>query len=315
MSTRTLIRRSVLVVAMEDAAAVEAAAAHDADVVVLEPADLLASGDLATARALASAAITAAARGGAEVFLRLRPEVATAEITASVHRSLTGYVVPVRASAAEVKSTARTVKRAEKSHGVPAGQVELFPLLVTASAIWNVREIVTASKRVRSVALDEAALAADLGIVPREDFDPFAYARGRLVVESIAAGRQPLGIGHPLSLMPRAVSSDELTAFATTARNTGFKGSFCTNPEWVRPLNAAFSPTAEQVAYYREVRKAFAAGIARGTAAVPYEGRMIDVPVDERARLMIHLWEESQRRDTEKAEARVAAGLPAGFPA
>ena len=57
--------------------------------------------------------------------------------------------------------------------------------------------------------------------------------------------------------------------------------------------------------FYRETRRLFAEGIARGTAAIPYPGTtmMIDVPVDERARVTLELWERCAARDAEKAAA------------
>lgn len=313
MSGTIVIRRSLLRVPLLDAAAMRAAGLQNADVVIIEPGDILGRMAAEDARAALQRAVVSAAAGGAEVFVRLTPGYARAEVDVSASRSLAGYVLPVERDAEAVARLARHLDRVEERRGVGRGRLEVFPLISGAGATWRVREVVTASERVRSVALDEGALAADLGIVARPDFDPFSFARGRVVVESIAAGRQPIGLCHPLSVIERPLPADELARHATKARNSGFKGAFCRDPAWVAPLNAAFSPTAEQVAYYREVRKAFAEGIARGTAAVPFEGRMIDVPVDERARLMIRLWEECQRRDAEKAaaQARSSAGARA----
>ena len=68
--------------------------------------------------------------------------------------------------------------------------------------------------------------------------------------------------------------------------------------------NRAFTPTEEPVAYYREVRQAFAEGVRRGKAAVPFAGgRMIDVPVDLRAKLYLKWAERAHARDAEKAKA------------
>jgi citrate lyase subunit beta / citryl-CoA lyase len=90
---------------------------------------------------------------------------------------------------------------------------------------------------------------------------------------------------------------------ATMARNLGFKGALCPHPSWIEPVNAAFSPTAEQVAYYTKVREVFAEGVARGTAAVPLDGKMIDVPVDEWAKVVLHLAALCQARDEAKQQA------------
>ena len=69
------------------------------------------------------------------------------------------------------------------------------------------------------------------------------------------------------------------------------------------PLNAVFSPTEEQVSYYTEVRRVFAEGVARGTAAVPFQGRMIDVPVDEWAKDVLRRAVSCRERDRRKREA------------
>ena len=74
------------------------------------------------------------------------------------------------------------------------------------------------------------------------------------------------------------------------------------------PLNAAFSPTDEQVEYYGEVRRVFAEGVARGTAAVPFRGRMIDVPVDEWAKDVLRRAIRCRERDRQKQEAVNRAG-------
>jgi citrate lyase subunit beta/citryl-CoA lyase len=95
----------------------------------------------------------------------------------------------------------------------------------------------------------------------------------------------------------------EIHSLATKARNLGMKGVICPYASWVAPVNAAFTPTPELVAYNKRVREAFAAGVAAGTAAVPLDGRMIDVPVDEWAIVVIATAEACATRDAEKRAA------------
>ncbi len=84
------------------------------------------------------------------------------------------------------------------------------------------------------------------------------------------------------------------------------KGVICPFPGWVAPVNAAFTPTPELVEWNRRVREAFAEGVAAGTAAVPLDGRMIDVPVDEWAIVVLATAEACALRDAEKERARRA---------
>jgi citrate lyase subunit beta/citryl-CoA lyase len=187
--------------------------------------------------------------------------------------------------------------------------LQLIVLLESALGVWNIREIVTASLRVTQVGLGESDLCRSLGITATEEDDPFVYARGRVVIEGIAAGVQPIGMAFPLSLTPRLLPPGDLLRLATMARNLGFKGTICPHPSWIDPVNAAFSPTPEQVTYYTKVREVFAEGVARGTAAVPLDGKMIDIPVDEWAKAVLQLAALCQARDQAKQQAseRVSA--------
>jgi citrate lyase subunit beta/citryl-CoA lyase len=236
------------------------------------------------------------------VFVRIDPRRAFVHVKlAAAAPGLTGIVVPDAEAGDEIEELDALLREREREEGLLAGSVEIFPLLGTARGIWNVREIVRANSRVAAMAIDEGRLCASMGIVQTHGFDPLAFSRGRVIVETLAAVKLPLG------WLPDGLADAEVDSRLDRARNSGFKGAVCPRPGWVGACNDAFTPSDEQVAYYREVRKVFADGVARGTAAVPFPGgRMIDVPVDERARLVIDWWERCQRRDAEKRTAHAA---------
>jgi len=303
LATSSLVRRSVLVVPVTDQATVADSWRHNADAIALTLPDSPGAQGRSAARGLLAEALQNAGRGGAEVFVRIDKTVTYADIKAAVMPDISGVVLPDAESRGDIDEVSDILRERERAVGIPAGELEIVLLLGTARGVWNVRELVNASPRIASVALDEASLARSMGIAPTPEFDPLSFSRGRVIVETLAAVKLPLGIGHPLGALPREVVDDQdFMRLADRARNTGFKGAFCPFPSWVAACNRAFTPSDEQVAYYRAVRHAFAKGVARGTAAVPFPGgRMIDVPVDERAKLVIDWWERCQRRDADKA--------------
>ncbi len=303
-----LVRRSALLVPILDERAVSDSWRHHADAVVLDLDTSVDTAQKRPARARIAEAIAAAGRGGAEVFVQITKDVAYADLVAAALPGLTGIVLPGAESAGDVAEVDALLGERERIEGIPVGKLEIFLLVSSARGIWNIRELLHASRRISSTALDETALCASLNTVPRDDFDALTFCRGRLIVESLAVTLPPLGIGHPLGARPGQLSQEEFIRRADEARNVGFKGALCPFPAWVEPCNRAFTPNDEQISYYREVRKTFAEGVARGTAAVPFPGgQMIDVPVDEHAKLAIDLWERCQRRDREKAAAFAAA--------
>jgi citrate lyase subunit beta / citryl-CoA lyase len=287
---------------------VEKAWQHNADAITLDLEDGVPPAQKVEARTYIKEAIAQAGRGGAEVFVRASQPSLYADIAAAVWPGLTGIMLPKVESAAGVTEAADILADFERQRGLEVGSLQLIVLLESARGVWHIREIVTAHRRVTQVGLGESDLCRHLGITPTEEDDPFVYARGRVVIEGIAAGVQPIGMAFPLRLTPRLLPRDDLLRLATMARNLGFKGAICPHPSWIEPVNRAFSPTPEQVAYYTRVREVFAEGVARGTAAVPLDGKMIDVPVDEWAKAVLHLASLCKARDEAKQRALERAG-------
>jgi len=299
------VRRSHLLVSARDEAQVAASWTHNADAVVLDLDDTVPMAEKPAVRTRIQAAIPVAARGGAEVFVRITTALAYADLAASVWPGLTGVVLTGAATGADVTEIAATLSQLEKERGIAHGTLSIIVMLDSGKGVWNIREIITASPRVCSVGLDEMRLCRHLGIEPHPDFDPFVYAKGRVIIESRAAKRQPVGFSHPAGLFPECEDTEERQRLALRSKNLGFAGMLCVHPAWVEPCNHAQTPSSERLDFYRETRRLFAEGIARGTAAIPYPGTtmMIDVPVDERARITLALWERCAARDAAKAEA------------
>lgn len=295
MTTPILVRRSNLIVDVANAAAVGDAWRHNADAITLD----LARGGAAPVKL----AFAPAAKGAAEVFVRVNKNSVQADLEASVWPGLRGIMLPCVESAAEVMQAADVIARLERERGIATGSIEIIVVLETARGVWDIRPIVRASPRITQAALDESRLAADLGIMPLPDLDPFEYARGRLAVEATAAKVAAAGMAYPLSVQPRELPEAEIHTLATKAKNLGMKGVLCPYASWVAPVNSAFTPTPELVHWNRRVREAFAAGVAAGTAAVPLDGKMIDVPVDEWAIVVLATAEACAARDAEKQAA------------
>jgi len=307
-----LVRRSNLLVPITDAERVNQASRSDADAITLDLEDGVVEARKAEARGLVKEAIALASRGGAEVFVRVNAPLLHADLDASVWPGVRGIMLPQVASAAEVTAAVEQMTALERRRGLAAGSLELIVLLESARGVWDIRSIITASPRITQVGLDESDLACDLGITPLPEYDPYVYARGRLVIEATAAKAQPIGIIYPLDVYKRRLPAAEIHRMAADARNLGMKGVLCPDPSWVAPVNAAFTPTADLVAHNKRVREVFAEAVAAGTAAVPLNGRMIDVPVDEWAKVVLAMAEACDARDAQK---RAALERRAGPPA
>ena len=281
---------------------------HIPDAVTLDLEDSVPQAKKIEARALVKEAIPLAGQASSEVFVRVNAPYLYADLEASVWPGLNGVMLSKAEGAIDVLQASEMMEDMERRRGIEVGSLELIVHLSSALGVWNVREIITASPRVTQVALGESDLCCDLGIAPSEEHDPFVYSRGRIVIEGTAVGVQPVGMAYPLGSLPVLAPRDELFRPAKVGKDLGFKGVICPHPSWVEPVNAAFTPAQELVEYYTQVREVFAQAIAAGTAAVPFHGRMIDVPVDEWAKAVLQQAALCEARDGEKRWALEGEG-------
>lgn len=300
-----VIRRSLYALSMDDADLASKAAASWADAIVL---DLVRKPgvDLQTdLRARMPAALHAASTGGAEVFVRIAAASARADLAAVLAMGLGGIVVTGLRDAAEVAAIDARIASLEEERGIPAGSVEIDIQVDNAAAVWNSVDIARASSRFGVFIVDEPALCRDLGMqaTPELDFDPLEYVKSQLITVALSVGGQAMGMSYPYGLTGTTPAGEVIHKAVRRARDTGFKGALCPDLDWVRACNEGFRPTQEEAAYYVKVIEVFAEGLKRGMASVPIDGKMIDVPVDVRAKLYLKWAQRAQARDDAKRAA------------
>ncbi len=119
-------------------------------------------------------------------------------------------------------------------------------------------------------------LSAALGASSKYDADgslSFTYkmARSLCLVGAVAAGVQPVD-----GVFADFRDESGLIAEAEAAAREGFTGKLAIHPAQVGPINAAFTPSADEVAHAQAIVDAFAANPSAGVLAV--YGKMVDRP-------------------------------------
>src|SRR3954467_13401804 len=100
---------------------------------------------------------------------------------------------------------------------------------------------------------------------------PYELARSLCLFGAAAAGVAPIE-----TVYPAFRDIDGLAAYAARARRDGFTGMMAIHPDQVPAINAAFTPSAAELAHARAVVAAFEAH--PGAGALSLDGRMIDRP-------------------------------------
>ena len=99
----------------------------------------------------------------------------------------------------------------------------------------------------------------------------YEMARSLCLLGAVKAGVAPIE-----TVQPEFRDLEALENRARRVRAQGFRGMLAIHPAQVAPINAAFTPSAEEIAHARAVVQAFADNPGAGTVAM--DGNMLDRP-------------------------------------
>lgn len=224
-------------------------------------------------------------RSNSAIWVRVNAEkdLLDADVAAVVRRGLSGLYVPKVSSPADVAEVATHLDALERAAGIVPGAIRIAALLETADGIFDARAI-AASPRVAHLSVGEADLAAELGMHPSPDGHEMDPIRLSVVLASASAGLNP-PIGPVLTAF-KDLEMLELTSRALY--RMGYGGRTAVHPNQIPVINAAFSPTDEEIEKAAGIICRFNDATNEGKAvAVDDEGGLIDEAVVRRARRTI----------------------------
>jgi citrate lyase subunit beta/citryl-CoA lyase len=276
--------RSLLFVPVTQRRFVDGAARRGADAIILDLEDSVAASEKERARELVPEAAAIVSRGGADVVVRInRPlRMAVRDIEAAVGPGVLALALPKVDSAEHVRLLAEIVDEVEAERGMAVGTTRLIAMVETAVAFFHLAEIARAHPRLCALTLGAEDFATSAGILP--EAEALSMPKQMAVFAARAAAIMPLGFIGSIA------EFHDLDGFRQTIRRSrrfGFIGASVIHPSQVPILNEEFRPSAAEVDHARRVLAAYDKALAEGVGAVTVDGRMIDVPVVERARLLV----------------------------
>jgi citrate lyase subunit beta/citryl-CoA lyase len=278
--------RSVLTVPVIVPRFVEKAPTSGADVICLDLEDSIPPAEKVRARELAAEAISTLPRGPYATFVRvnaLATGLLEGDLIGVVTSGLDGIIVSKTDSASTVERVDHYLTILEHERGIAPGSIALAPLIETAQGVANCYEICRASSRVIAAVFGAEDLATDFGVQRTRDGEEVRWARAQVAIACHAGGIVPIDTPDP-DYTDVAYLERELAI----ARTLGYRGKLCIHPTQVEMANRIFRPSDEEIAEARAVVDIFEReGIAKGRAAIPSEGKMIDTPIYERARRLL----------------------------
>jgi len=297
------VRRSTLILPVNVDRFLEKAHTRGADAITLDLEDSVPAAEKASARTRIEHAIALVGRGGAEVLIRVNnePELIGDDVDSAVQAGLDGLMIPKVESAEQLRVLDARITELERARGIAPGHVTLSLVIESPRGLLNAEAIATASPRTVSMSVGPEDYCLALGVEPSPDGMELYYPVSKVVTVCLATGLRPTGLlGSIAGFRDLAV----FEAAAARARQLGCEGAGCIHPDQVPVLNRVFSPDPARVEHARRVVEAFEQGLQRGTASVNLDGKMVDVPVYRRARLLLERAAAVAEVERRQAQAR-----------
>jgi citrate lyase subunit beta/citryl-CoA lyase len=205
--------------------------------------------------------------------------------------------LPKAESPEHVQLVAEMIDEIEAERGMEIGTTKMLAMVETCSAFFRIAEIAKASPRLVALNLGAEDFALSAGMLPTAEglFMPKQTA----IFAARAAGIMPMGF------VGTVAEFSDLDSFRETVRRSrrlGFFGASVIHPSQVAILNEEFRPSPAEVDQGRRVAAAYDNALAEGVGAVTVDGKMIDVPIVERARLLVEREEAIAAREARMRE-------------
>jgi citrate lyase subunit beta/citryl-CoA lyase len=262
-----------------------------ADAVIYDLEDAVPIAEKQAARDLLAQYLTApAAPGAPRRFVRLNhpshAEIFEADLACAVALSIEGIGLPKVETADEIHSVDAALTHHEQVAAVEPGSTRIMLLIESPLGLVNAYAIASASPRIVAIAFGAEDFSREMGLplVKEAEAKDQLFARSTIAIAAAAAGVQAIDI-----IWTNLSDNDGIAAEAAQARRLGYTGKAAIHPDQIAPINAAFSPSEDEIAYAHEVLAVYNAAVAEGTGAINYKGAFLEEPVIARARHVLEL--------------------------
>jgi citrate lyase subunit beta / citryl-CoA lyase len=194
--------------------------------------------------------------GDPAYFVRVQPVASgmiLRDLQAVMGPNLAGVLLPKITGPADVYAADAILGCVETELGLPVGRTMLYPILENASAIRHAYNVAMASPRVAYMggAVSRFGdIVGDIGFRWTRAGTETLFIRQKVLIDARAAG-----IRYPISGMWGGTNDDVdgLQSWLTELRDIGYFGMMLGNREHIDIVNAAFTPTAAEVAYWQDL--------------------------------------------------------------
>ena len=286
MDNQKYLMRSLMFVPAHNQKLLDSSLRRDADVLLLDIEDSVPVVDKQVARDNIKEFVKRPETQGKSIFPRVN-ERESGELLKDLYQltipGISGFMYPKSTKEEDVYFVGKLLETIEYEKGIPVGTFKLIPLIETAGAIVNIKEICTACTRVIAVAFGCEDYVTDLGGKHDVQGMSIFYARNAIVNAARAAEILPIDTVHI-----KVHDLEDLEKNLILSKNLGFEGMLVLNPKELPLVNQYFSPSKEEIAWAEEMVQLTEEAKAEGKGVAVKDNKFIGPPMLKMAEKILY---------------------------
>lgn len=279
------LRRSMLFVPGSNAAMLSNSFIYKPDSIMFDLEDAVALKEKDSARLLVAHALQHPLYKEIETVVRVNPldsEFGLLDLNAVVRAGVDVVRMPKTESAQDVLDMDHTITEIEKACGREAGLTKMLAAIESPLGITQANQIAFASKRLIGIALGAEDYVRNLKTERSPEGIELLFARCSILQAARAAGIQAFD-----TVYSNANNEEGFLKEAALIKQLGFDGKSLINPRQIELLHNLFAPTQKDVEQAKRIIDAAAEAERQGAGVVSLNGKMIDAPIIDRAKLVL----------------------------
>lgn len=274
---KTYLMRSLMFVPAHNQKFLDSSLRRDADVLLLDIEDSVPVTDKQIARDNIKEFVKRPEAQGKLIFPRVNDRE-SGELLKDLYQltidGISGFMYPKSTKEEDIYFVGKLLETIEYEKKIPIGTFKLIPLIETAGAIVEIKEICTACTRVIAVAFGCEDYVTNTGGKHDLEGQSIFYARNAIVNAARAAGVLPIDTVHI-----KVHDLEDLERNLILSKNLGFEGMLVLSPKELPLVNHYFSPSIEEIAWADEMVQLTAEAKAEGKGVAVKDGKFIGPPM------------------------------------
>lgn len=270
--------RSLLFVPGDRPERFEKAANSGADAIIVDLEDSVSLANKTSARSAVAAYLTQ--KHEVPVFVRMNPldgDLAADDVAAILPNPPTGIMLPKAEGAASVAKLLSLLNGQD---------IPILPIASeTPAAVFQMGSFQEVSDALVGLTWGAEDLPAAIGAATSRKPDGSYTAPYEMVRALTLFGAHAAGVAAIDTVFPNIKNLDGLAQYARDSARDGFIGMMAIHPAQIETINAAFTPSATDIAWAQTVVDAFAEN--PGAGVLELDGKMVDKPHLDQAKKLL----------------------------